>query len=202
MEILKETILWFSLFIVLTIISSIEVFAPSKIELDFFCTPVSNKPLPVPRIPQIVKDYGNKISNVALQRKKKDLPYILPSVVIAQLILETAGGTSILMREANNLFGIKTDKKGLALWDDCGNKKCKFRIFATPEQSIEYYFENVISADRYCKAVKASQDNKEPKQVAQFLKEGGYATDPKYSDKIHNIIKLKNLQIYDKQFLK
>ncbi|HMT01814.1 MAG TPA: glucosaminidase domain-containing protein [Burkholderiales bacterium] len=208
MEHVKKTVVWLFIFFLIATITSIEVYAPHSIEID--CWFFTLQPKTVKRVKNIqkippknnalIKTYGNIISKVALSRQQEDKPFILPSVTIAQLVLETAGGTSKLMKEANNLFGIKATGREESVyyaWDDCGKNKCKFKKFKSPEECIEYYFDNVISSERYSKATAASEQGKQPKKVAELLKRGGYATDPNYAKKLDNIITAKNLTAYD-----
>lgn len=211
METLKKSLTWFTMFILLTAIFSIEILNPSSIEIDcwFFTPTIQEKPLvkKAKRKPaktkEIVSSFAEAISDAASERKKQGKPYILPSVTLAQLILETGGGTSELMRKANNLFGIKASESTIATypaWDDCGKVKCKFIKFSSPAACISYYYENVISSKRYSAAVNASKEGNY-KKAAIGLKKGGYASDPKYADRLINIIETKNLIAYDQTSL-
>lgn len=212
METLKKSLTWFIMFLFLTAIFSVEILNPSSIEIDcWFFTPAVAKKAPLltkarkrpVKTKEIVTIYGNIISDVANERKKQGKPYILPSVTLAQLILETGGGTSELMNKANNLFGIKGSESSIATypaWDDCGKKKCEFIKFTSPASCISYYNEHVISKERYIAAVNASKEG-DYKKTARGLKKGGYASDPKYAERLISIIENKNLTAYDKPTL-
>lgn len=211
METLKKSLTWFIMFILLTAIFSIEILNPSSIEIDcwFFTPTIQEKPLvkKAKRKPaktkEIISAYGEVISAAANQRKKQGKPYILPSVTLAQLVLETGGGTSELMKKANNLFGIKAQNNAVATysaWDDCGKVKCKFMKFSSPEACINYYYEYVISRTRYSAAVRASKKG-DYKKTAEGLGSGGYASNPKYANHLITIIETKNLIAYDQTSL-
>lgn len=137
---------------------------------------------------------------------------ILPSITIAQAILESNWGKSSLAIEANNLFGIKADKswKGdYAIFDTKEYHdtfiKDKFRKYDSLEESIKdhsvflmqhkrYKEHNVFSAKTY-------------KQQALALENAGYSTaqDEKgnktYAKMLTEIIRQYNLQIIDASVL-
>ncbi len=126
---------------------------------------------------------------------------ILPSLVIAQAILESAWGEKHI---ANNIFGIKAGnpwngkfvvRKTLE-WDGKKyvTKEEKFRAYDTMEDSIKDYLKLIGTAKRYEKVRKA----KDYKEACKLIYEAGYATDPKYSDKLMNIIESNKLYQYDK----
>lgn len=126
---------------------------------------------------------------------------ILPSLVIAQAALESAWGTKHI---DNNIFGIKagsswTGKVAIRRtteWN--GNKYIvimdKFRAYNSMEESIIDYLKLVGTTKRYEK-VKTAKNYKE---ASRLIYEAGYATDPKYSEKLINIIESNKLYEYDK----
>lgn len=126
------------------------------------------------------------------------------SVVIAQAILETGWGTSELMMKANAIFGIKATKTWKGKVYNSKTKECYdgknletvsgcFRAYESLEDSINDYFNLILNSKRYEKAVNSISAF----ECIKAIKEGGYATDPKYVDKIMDIIKSNNLTTYD-----
>lgn len=130
---------------------------------------------------------------------------ILPSVSIAQAILESAWGTSVLATEANNLFGIKKSDEGQAYmkesWEVIDNKNVDvlsaFRWYEKKADSIKDHSAFFTSTDWRKDNYKNVIGETNYKKAAQALKEAGYATDPKYPDKLINIIELYELKKYD-----
>lgn len=126
---------------------------------------------------------------------------ILPSLVIAQAILESGWGDKAI---ENNIFGIKAGSywtgkitiRTTKEWDGCKyvNKKAKFRAYNGIKDSIRDYLELIGKSKRY-KRVRGAKDYRE---AAKFIYEAGYATDPKYSDKLIQIIEYNKLYQYDK----
>lgn len=130
--------------------------------------------------------------------KKYDL---LPSVMIAQSILESNWGRSELSQEYNNYFGIKAVKKddGIAFETEeyvegqSGRYMENFKKYSSKKESFDHYGKLLSTAKRYQK-VKTAKNYKE---AAQFIKEGGYATDPAYAEKIISVIEKYGLEKYD-----
>lgn len=125
---------------------------------------------------------------------------ILPSVVIAQAILESGWGVKKI---GNNIFGIK------ATGDWNGKTQTKvtreyrngrwvsetavFRDYDSISDSIEDYAKLIGTSSRY-EAVRNAKDYKE---AANALQQAGYATDPEYAKKLINIIEQNNLDKFD-----
>jgi peptidoglycan hydrolase-like protein with peptidoglycan-binding domain len=127
---------------------------------------------------------------------------ILPSLTIAQAILESGWGSSGLSQKANNLFGIKafsswTGKKitmETAEW--YGDKKqiikAEFRAYDSFNYSIEDH-NKLLSNSRY----KPLGECMDYKAACQKIYECGYATDPKYTEKLIRIIEDNRLYEFD-----
>lgn len=128
---------------------------------------------------------------------------ILPSVTIAQAILESGWGESGLTKISNNLFGIKW-------YAGCGyefvpyptkefiNGKmievtANFRKYATLSDSLSDHA-SFLTATRYNPVRVATTYSEQCKQ----LQKCGYATDPDYASKLINIIENNKLFEYDK----
>lgn len=162
---------------------------------------------------------AEKILTLCLADSKKT--GILPSVSAAQMILESGYGMTELAQNANNFFGMKCTLSGNTwagtTWDGKSkyNKKTQeqkadgtayyiyadFRKYPHVENSIGDHSAYLLgakngSALRY-KGVTAAKDYKS--QIT-IIKNGGYATDVQYVDKICNIIKKYNLNRFDADF--
>jgi hypothetical protein len=127
---------------------------------------------------------------------------LLPSLTIAQAILESGWGESTLSIKANNLFGIKAknqDKKiEFETTEYINGKKIKimanFKAYETFKDSILDHT-IFLSTDRYEKVRKAN----DYVEGAKALYICGYATDPNYPSKLINIIKKYELYKYDEK---
>ena len=125
----------------------------------------------------------------------KDTPFF-SSVMIAQAILESGNGNSLLTRKANNLFGIKAigGWKGKTLDMKTGEVRggrsvtemWAFRVYDTIEDSMRDRNRFLIDNPRYRKA--GVLDAKTPEEQCRALQRAGYATDPQYADKLISII--------------
>ena len=146
---------------------------------------------------------------------KADKNGILPSITIAQAILESSWGTSELSTKANNLFGMKKSLSGNnwgSEWDgkiyavktkeeENGNIieiLADFRSYNSIAESVKDHNKYLANAKngnklRYDGMIGA----KDYKTAAQLLVSGGYATDSKYADKLCNIIEKYNLDTFD-----
>lgn len=124
---------------------------------------------------------------------------VLPSIVIAQAIVESNWGTSKLYRVAHNPFGIKGKYHGRSVTYETAEyvngkkkwQKAAFRKYPSLETAI-------MDHDR------ALNDNFIHKNHvmsyvtdAKLLKKNNYATDPQYSSKLIRIIKQYHLNRYD-----
>lgn len=70
-----------------------------------------------------------------------------------------------------------------------------FRAYDSFADSISDYFDLICKNSRYKKAINSSS----PEECIKAIKDGGYATDPKYVDSILKIIKSNNLEQYDRK---
>ncbi|WP_062551771.1 glycoside hydrolase family 73 protein [Peptoniphilus phoceensis] len=126
---------------------------------------------------------------------------ILPSVMLAQSILESNWGRSELSKEYNNYFGIKAVKKDQGVVfeteeyvdGESGRYMENFKKYSSKRESFEHYAKLLSTAKRYEK-VKTAKNYKE---AAKYIKEGGYATDPSYADKIISVVEKYELDKYD-----
>lgn len=123
------------------------------------------------------------------------------SITLAQGILESGSGNGRLAREANNHFGIKchTGWKGDTIFhDDDAAQEC-FRKYRHASESYRDHSLFLTSRARYADLFKLKKDDY--KAWAKGLKKAGYATDPKYPDKLISLIERYKLYQYDDQVL-
>lgn len=132
---------------------------------------------------------------------------IFPSVMMAQAILESRNGESILASKYNNHFGIKATKDwtgktvNLNTREVVNNKdvyiKDNFRFYHTVKNSFKDHAKFLKENPRYTKGGVFSAKN--PKQQTRSLQNSGYATSPKYASTLNWIIKeykLENMDIH------
>ncbi len=141
----------------------------------------------------------NKLKPGAISGYKKYK--ILPSLTIAQAILETGWGKASI---GNNLFGIKAHQgwKGkvqvVRTHEYVNGKKiyvdAKFRDYNSIEESLEDRFK-LLSSSRYKKVV----ESKDYKEACNEIYKAGYATDPNYPKKLIQIIEQNKLYEFDKE---
>ena len=126
------------------------------------------------------------------------LRYNIPaSITLAQGLLESAAGRSELATKGNNHFGIKchgwTGRK--TYHDDDARQEC-FRAYNTVLESYEDHSRFLATSGRYASLFNLKRTDY--KGWAVGLKRCGYATNPRYADKLIEIIELYGLQKYDR----
>lgn len=162
----------------------------------------------------------NNLKNVSMQQFIEELypeaaeiynKYgVLPSVTIAQAILESGWGKSELSTKANNLFGIKADiswkgKKIKMNTSEYYNKKIvdEFRVYNSKQESIKDYGEFLKNNKRY-KQSGVFQTTHYIDQ-ANAIEKAGYSIVENskgqqiYSELVIDIIQEQNLQLLDFQ---
>ena len=124
--------------------------------------------------------------------------YKIPaSVTLAQGILETSSGNSVLAREANNHFGIKCKKEWVGdkyYYDDDAKQEC-FRKYKSDTDSYRDH-SIFLSTRQYYKSL-FLLDTCDYKGWAYGLKKAGYATEPLYAEMLIKIIEENKLFNYD-----
>jgi flagellum-specific peptidoglycan hydrolase FlgJ len=143
--------------------------------------------------------YIEKYSPIA---KEEMLQYGIPaSITLAQGILESGAGRGELSAKSNNHFGIKCHKGwtgGRVYHDDDKLQEC-FRKYKDPKYSFRDHSLFLTQRSRYNDLFKHKKDDY--KSWAKGLKKAGYATDPKYPDKLIRIIETYELFVYDEDVL-
>lgn len=131
---------------------------------------------------------------------------VLPSITIAQAILESNWGTSSLASQYNNYFGIKGE--------DPANTKVlqtkeytdgqwitingRFRVYSDFRESMKDHTQLLVNGTSWnSQQYKQVLQSKDYIDAAVALQADGYATDPGYTSKIIRIIQKYNLKKYD-----
>ena len=151
----------------------------------------SNKLSVAERVDRYVKTYAE----VAQQEMKTyDIP---ASITLAQGILESGMGDSRLASQANNHFGIKCHKewRGKRIYHDDDEKGECFRVYKDPRHSYRDHSLFLTTRSRYDFLFELKKTDY--KAWAKGLKKAGYATDPKYPDKLISLIERYRLDRYD-----
>ena len=123
------------------------------------------------------------------------------SITLAQGILESGVGTGSLSQQANNHFGIKCHKEWngpSVLYDDDASDEC-FRKYQDPSESYRDHSLFLTSRSRY--DFLFDLPSGDYKAWAKGLKKAGYATDPKYPDKLISLIERYDLHQYDEEVM-
>lgn len=147
---------------------------------------------------EIVQAYIDSYSQIS---KEEMLQYGIPaSITLAQGILESGAGRGELTGKANNHFGIKCHGwEGDKVYHDDDEAQECFRKYNDPKYSFRDHSLFLTQRSRYQNLFKLKKDDY--KGWAKGLKKAGYATDPKYPDKLIAIIERYNLDAYDNEVL-
>jgi flagellum-specific peptidoglycan hydrolase FlgJ len=143
----------------------------------------------------LINGYVFHFKDIAMRNMKN---YGIPaSIILAQGILESGAGNGDLAVTANNHFGIKCykDWTGETTYhDDDSSQEC-FRKYKNPEESFQDHADIISKRTRYASLF--SLPKGDYKAWAKGLKASGYATDPKYPEKLINYIERYHLDQYD-----
>lgn len=144
------------------------------------------------------QEYIDKYKDAAIQAMKTH--GIPASITLAQGCLESADGNSDLAVKANNHFGIKchNDWKGPTYYkkgDDPG-KSC-YRKYRNASESFKDHSDFLRYGQRY--AFLFDLEITDYKGWSHGLKKAGYATDPKYAQKLIKIIEDYRLYSFDRE---
>ena len=151
-----------------------------------------------PRISNI-EDYVKVYSEIAMDEM---IQFGIPaSITLSQGILESGIGKGTLAVEANNHFGIKChDWNGKKIYHDDDEEQECFRKYDNPEYSYRDHSLFLSTRGRYSFLFELRKDDY--RQWAKGLKKAGYATDPKYPQKLIDLIERYELYKYDNIVLK
>ena len=142
-----------------------------------------------------VNNYVATFSPIASEEMKMyDIP---ASITLAQGILESGMGYSRLAVAANNHFGIKCHNEWIGkriYYDDDKKGEC-FRVYKDPRKSYRDHSLFLTNRSRYNFLFDLKINDY--KGWAKGLKKAGYATDPKYPDKLISLIERYGLNRFD-----
>lgn len=121
------------------------------------------------------------------------------SITLAQMWLESGGGSSYLAREGKNFFGIKAlgGWTGDVLYANDDKKHEAFRKYDNVQDSIRNH-SMFLMGNRYQKQC-GHLEATDYKGWAKGIKAAGYATDPEYTSKLIGIIEKNHLDVFDRE---
>ena len=141
------------------------------------------------------KWYIKTYSKIATEQMNK---YKIPaSIILAQGIVESGAGASNLALRSNNHFGIKChqDWSGKKVYHDDDKKNECFRKYKNPIESYKDHSEFLTTRGRYSFLFRLPI--KDYVGWSEGLSKAGYATDPKYPEKLIGVIERYNLWKFD-----
>ena len=126
---------------------------------------------------------------------------ILPSLTLAQAILESGWGNSTLASQYHNLFGIKGSYNGqsviMATAEYINGRyimvDAAFRAYPDNDASVADHSLFLIRNSRYSNLIGVTNSN----LAAEYILADGYATDPSYTTSLENMISAYNLTRFD-----
>ena len=164
--------------------------------------PAKPKPAPAPAKPAMTTAQKSFIDRVG-KMAQADGSGVLPSLTVAQAILESGWGTSDLALKANALFGIKAGPawKGPRMEkktsEHIDGKQVEvaaaFRAYGSWEESVADHGAHLRGTARY-KAVLGERDYK---KACRAVHAAGYATAPDYADYLIRLIEQYGLTAWD-----
>ena len=140
------------------------------------------------------EQYIEKYKDIAIREMKR--MGVPAAITLAQGILETEWGNSVLVKKSNNHFGIKCKSNWTGesvTHDDDANGEC-FRAYTNAGDSYRDHSDFLKANQRYASLFKL--DPTDYAGWAKGLKKAGYATNPRYPDLLIKYIEQNNLQQY------
>lgn len=157
------------------------------------------------RVQQQRQDFIKRLAPVAQQLQHTY--HVLPSITLAQAILESDWGTSQLATHYHNLFGVKGDDPATTQvlktkeyrdghWVEI---RARFQVYQNDTAALEAHAKLLAQGTSWnpnqYQHVLAATDYK---TAANALQQADYATDPTYAQKLINVIKAYKLYQYDR----
>ncbi len=146
-----------------------------------------------------IAEYVEKYKKIAMSNMKT---YGIPaSIILAQGILESGSGYGDLALTANNHFGIKCHENWTGdsvRHDDDSPQEC-FRKYPKADESFKDHAVFLTGRPRYAGLFQLGKGDY--KSWAKGLRAKGYATDPKYPEKLIYYIDKYKLHQYDNDVL-
>lgn len=137
------------------------------------------------------EQYILQYRNIAIENQNQ---YGIPaSITLAQGIIESGSGRSVLAKESNNHFGIKCHSNwtGAKTYKDDDKKNDCFRVYNNAEESFTDHSLFLKNNKRYASLF--DLEINDYKSWAAGLKQCGYATNPNYANLLIDIIELYEL---------
>lgn len=151
-----------------------------------------------PRNLNLTESYIYQFAETARQEMR--LFGIPASITLAQGILESGNGQGDLTSRSNNHFGIKCNGwQGAKVYHDDDSAQECFRKYTRAEFSYRDHSLFLATRSRY--AFLFDYDVTDYKSWARGLKRAGYATDPRYPDKLIGLIERYELYKYDENVI-
>lgn len=146
----------------------------------------------------VVSGYIDEYKDIA---KSQMGEYGIPaSIILAQGILESGAGRGDLVKKANNHFGIKCHNwNGEGVTHDDDTRGECFRKYSHPSESYKDHSLFLSGRSRYGFLFELKKNDY--KGWAKGLRKAGYATDPKYPQKLIGLIERYQLYMYDAEVL-
>ena len=143
------------------------------------------------------KAYIDEYSYIAVSQMH--IHKIPASITLAQGILESGSGNSFLARSSNNHFGIKCGSqwKGKTSYHDDDKKNECFRSYTRVKDSYIDHSLFLTTNKRYAFLFDLSIEDY--KSWAIGLSKAGYATNPKYAERLIQLIEDEQLYTYDRE---
>ena len=152
-----------------------------------------------------VEEFINTIAPLIVEEGKKR-GYSVFSTVIAQAIIESNSGKSVLGYKYHNYFGMKCGSRWKGKSVNLKTKeeytvgtlttiKDNFRVYDSMEEGVKGYYD-FISTKRYANL----KESKTYEDYAEKLKADGYATSSKYVNTLCTTVVAHNLIKYDSFF--
>lgn len=136
----------------------------------------------------------------AIAQEEMKLYGIPASITIAQGILESGSGSGKLTLRSNNHFGIKCNGwQGEKVYHDDDEAQECFRKYTNAKYSFRDHSLFLFERSRYGFLFDYRSDDYT--SWARGLKRAGYATDPRYPEKLISLIERYHLDEYDKEVL-
>lgn len=161
-----------------------------------------DKTIKKPSVPKVYVSNVERYIDTHRETAQQEMSlYGIPaSITLAQGILESGSGKGRLSVQANNHFGIKCHGwTGQKIYHDDDEKQECFRKYKDAKYSFRDHSLFLTGRSRYSKLFKLKKEDY--KGWAKGLRAAGYATDPKYPQKLISLIQRYNLDELDKEVL-
>ncbi|MEE1177745.1 MAG: glucosaminidase domain-containing protein [Paludibacteraceae bacterium] len=141
-------------------------------------------------------NYISKYNKIAVEEMRSN--GVPASITLAQGLLESGAGLSELAKKSNNHFGIKCHNEwtGERVYHDDDKRQECFRKYDNPEQS---FVDHSLFLKKVRYASLFTLDPTDYKGWAKGLKKCGYATEPRYAERLIDLIETYELYKYDQK---